>query len=172
MLLPPPSPSPLLPLCLLAHKVFDRHSRRAKHLPVRQKSRQRVQTVLSACVSKPLARSTVTTVYDLPRAIPTYVPVLGSLLTLIDVSYSYNSLLCVFFLRSTFSRHREEMTIKAATTTAVVATAATPRRRRASGFARMAAFLLVASVVLADVIRVCEYRYYGLFIIIIRFTES
>ncbi|KAL4135037.1 hypothetical protein QTP88_006703 [Uroleucon formosanum] len=50
------------------------------------------------------------------------------------------------------------MTIKAATTTAVVATAATPRRRRASGFARMAAFLLVASVVLADVIRVCECR--------------
>lgn len=52
------------------------------------------------------------------------------------------------------------MTIKAATTAAAVATAATPRRRRASGFARMAAFLLVASVVLADVIRVCEYRYY------------
>jgi len=51
------------------------------------------------------------------------------------------------------------MTIKAATTAAVVATAATPRRRRASGFARMAAFLLVASIVLADVISVCEYRY-------------
>ncbi|XP_060855803.1 neural cell adhesion molecule 1-like isoform X1 [Metopolophium dirhodum] len=50
------------------------------------------------------------------------------------------------------------MTTKAATTAAVVATAATPRRRRASGFARMAAFLLVASVVLADVIRVCECR--------------
>ncbi|XP_022177691.1 neural cell adhesion molecule 1-like isoform X2 [Myzus persicae] len=50
------------------------------------------------------------------------------------------------------------MTMKVATTAAAVATAATPRRRRASGFARMAAFLLVVSFVLADVIRVCECR--------------
>lgn len=50
------------------------------------------------------------------------------------------------------------MTIKAENTTAAVTTAATPRRRRANSFARMAAFLLVAAVVLADVIRVCECR--------------
>lgn len=54
-----------------------------------------------------------------------------------------------------------KMTIKTMTTTtaaAAVATATTPRRRRASSLARMTAFLLVAAVVLADVIRVCECR--------------
>ncbi|XP_027849832.2 neural cell adhesion molecule 1-like isoform X1 [Aphis gossypii] len=56
------------------------------------------------------------------------------------------------------------MTIKTMTATttktaaAAVATATTPRRRRASGLAKMTAFLLVAAVVLADVIRVCECR--------------
>jgi len=44
------------------------------------------------------------------------------------------------------------------TTTTAMATAATSQRRRASGFARTTAFLLVAAVVLADVIRVCECR--------------
>jgi len=74
---------------------------------------------------------------------------------------------CIVYIRVTanrgffFSQEHvfldiEEMTFKAAPTTVPVATAVTTRRRRAGGFARMAAFLLVAAVVLADVIRTCE----------------
>jgi hypothetical protein len=120
--------------------------------------------VLSAYVAKPLARSTATTTVIRTQYL-LYSPLLNDLLT--RIVFVYNSSACLFCFSS--QQHvlptlREEMTIEA-TTTAAVATAATPRRRRASGFARTTAFLLVAAVVLADVIRVCEYRYYGLYII-------